>query len=337
MARLIWLGTLGGVESVATGVSADGSVVVGWVEYANGKMRAFRWTAKTGMRDLGTLGGIMGSAHGVSADGLVVVGAAVNSLDEYRAFRWTAAGGMQDLGTLPKYEDSSWAWGVSADGSVVVGQSAADGGAAADNKLQPRAYRWTARTGMQELRALFDVDESVASGVSADGSVVVGWMKYADYFRRAFRWTATTGMQDLSAQPYGVSMARGVSADGSVVVGVTTNASFQPRAFRWTAKTGMQYLGTFGGISEARGVSANGSIVVGYSENTRGQPRAFRWTAKTGMQDLNRLYASLLRYGSVLWDAYAVSPNGRYIVGEGYSAKRRREAFLLDTLAKPSR
>jgi probable HAF family extracellular repeat protein len=332
MARLIWLGTLGGVESVATGVSADGSVVVGWVEYANGKMRAFRWTAKTGMRDLGTLGGIMSTAYGVSVDGLVVVGRAGNFLGQVRAFRWTAAGGMQDLGTLPKYEDSSFADGVSADGSVVVGSSSVDGGAVADNKFQPRAYRWTARTGMQELRALFDVDQSVALGVSADGSVVVGWMKYADYIQRAFRWTAWTGMQDLSAQSYGVSIARGVSADGSVVVG---GSSFG--AFCWTAKTGMQLLGTFGGMSEARGVSANGSIVVGYSENTRGQPRAFRWTAKTGMQDLNRLYASLLRNGSVLWDAYAVSPNGRYIVGEGYSAKRRREAFLLDTLGKPSR
>jgi probable HAF family extracellular repeat protein len=332
MARLIWLGTLGGVESVATGVSADGSVVVGWVKYANGKGRAFRWTAKTGMQDLGTLGGFVSVAFGVSADGSVVVGSAMNSLGQGRAFRWTAAGGMQDLGTLPKYEDSSVAFGVSADGSVVVGHSAVVGGAAVDNKLQPRACRWTPRTGMQELRALFDVDESVAFSVSADGSVVVGLVKYASGKISAFRWTASTGMQDLSAQPYIASEARGVSADGSVVVGGSSGG-----AFRWTAKTGMQLLGTFGGISLARDVSANGSVVVGYSEDTRGQPRAFRWTAKTGMQDLNRLYASLLRDGSVLWDAHAVSPNGRYIVGEGYSAKRRREAFLLDTLGKPSR
>jgi probable HAF family extracellular repeat protein len=51
------LGTLGGSESEALGVSADGSVVVGDARNAEGRWRAFRWTASGGMRDLGTLGG----------------------------------------------------------------------------------------------------------------------------------------------------------------------------------------------------------------------------------------------------------------------------------------
>jgi probable HAF family extracellular repeat protein len=54
---LTWLGTLGGNDSVAYGVSADGSVVVGWSYNAAGYPRAFRWTAAGGMQDLGTLGG----------------------------------------------------------------------------------------------------------------------------------------------------------------------------------------------------------------------------------------------------------------------------------------
>jgi probable HAF family extracellular repeat protein len=95
------LGTLGGRESVAYGVSADGAVVVGWAYNAAGQRRAFRWTVDGGMQDLGTLpGGRESEAYGVSADGSVVVGWAYNAAGQRRAFRWTVDGGMQDLGTL---------------------------------------------------------------------------------------------------------------------------------------------------------------------------------------------------------------------------------------------
>jgi hypothetical protein len=50
------------------------------------------------------------------------------------------------------------------------------------------------------------------------------------------------------------------------------------------------------------------------------------------MEDLNLTYAHLLTDGSELWEAYAISPDGRYIVGRGYNAATgREEAFLLDT------
>ncbi len=50
------------------------------------------------------------------------------------------------------------------------------------------------------------------------------------------------------------------------------------------------------------------------------------------MEDLNTTYASLLTNGSVLIEARAISPDGRYIVGWGDNAATERyEAFLLDT------
>jgi probable HAF family extracellular repeat protein len=322
--QLIWLGTLGGNGSWASGVSADGSVVVGEAQNAAWQWRAFRWTAADGMRDLGTLGGDWSQAWGVSADdGSVVVGWARNAAGQPRAFRWTAAGGMQDLGTLGG--DSSWARGVSADGSVVVGWAENAAG-------QLRAFRWTAAGGMQDLGTLGG-DWSEARGVSADGSVVVGWAWNAAAQRRAFRWTAAGGMQDLGTLGGDRSEAFGVSANGSVVVGWAENAAGQERAFRWTAAGGMQDLGTLGGDwSWAYGVSADGSVVVGWAFNAAGRRRAFRWTAAGGMEDLNTTYANLLTNGSELWIAYAVSPDGRYIVGLGYNvATGLLEAFLLDT------
>jgi probable HAF family extracellular repeat protein len=276
------------------------------------------------MQDLGTLGGSESEAYGVSADGSVVVGRARNAAGRWRAFRWTAAEGMRDLGTLP---GGSWseAYGVSADGSVVVGR--------ADNAAgKGHAFRWTAVGRMQNLGALGG-SESVAYGVSADGSVVVGWARNAEERRRAFRWTTAAGwMQDLGALGGWESVAYGVSADGSVVVGAAYAIGYN-RAFRWTAGGWMQDLGTLGGDSSwAYGVSADGSVVVGCARNSEGGFRAFRWTAASGMEDLNITYAHLLTYGSKLYRANAISPDGRYIVGRGYNAATgRNEAFLLDT------
>jgi probable HAF family extracellular repeat protein len=185
---------------------------------------------------------------------------------------------------------------------------------------------------MQDLGTLGG-DWSAATGVSADGSVVVGVAYNAAGQERAFRWTAAGGMQDLGTLGGGESRALGVSADGSVVVGEANNAAGHEHAFRWTAARGMQDLGTLGGSgSEAHGVSADGSVVVGWAWNAAGQPHAFRWTASGGMEDLNITYAHLLTDGSMFGAALAISPDGRYIAGWGYNAATRRiEAFLLDT------
>jgi probable HAF family extracellular repeat protein len=77
-------------------------------------------------------------------------------------------------------------------------------------------------------------------------------------------------------------------------------------------------------------VSADGAVIVGTAQNQTGNWRAYLWTQEQGMQDLNVLCADLLTEGSVLTRAWAVSADGRSIVGYGYNAATKRtEAFLL--------
>ena len=247
---LTWLGVLpGGDWSWAYGVSADGSVVVGWARNAAGQLRAFRWTASGGMQDLGTLGGVWSNAWDVSADGAVVVGRAENAAGQLRAFRWTASGGMQDLGTLGG--NTSEAYGVSADGAVVVGW--------ADNAAgQLRAFRWTASGGMQDLGTLGGV-RSWAYGVSADGAVVVGEAQNAAGDYRAFRWTVGGGMEDLNLT-YASLLTNGselwtasaISPDGRYIVGYGYNAA--------TGRDEAFLLDTQGCASENGDVDANGCV-----------------------------------------------------------------------------
>jgi probable HAF family extracellular repeat protein len=76
------LGTLGGGYSVATGVSADGSVVVGGADSAVGLYHAFRWTASGGMEDLNTTYGcllIIDAVRAISPDGRYMVGWGYNT------------------------------------------------------------------------------------------------------------------------------------------------------------------------------------------------------------------------------------------------------------------
>lgn len=82
---------------------------------------------------------------------------------------------------------------------------------------------------------------SGARGVSADGSVVVGYSARTSG-NEAFRWTAEDGMVGLGDFPGGTffSEASGVSGDGAVVVGRGRDADDgEDDAFRWTAETGL--------------------------------------------------------------------------------------------------
>jgi len=131
--------------------------------------------------------------------------------------------------------------------------------------------------------------------------------------------------------------AYGVSDNGLVIAGRAHSAVTERwHACLWTWN-GSDYsprdLGTLGGNESQAFACTNNQIAVGWAHNAAGQRRAFRWTPSAGMIDLTAVYASLLSPGSYLELANDITPDSRFIVGQGYNAATgRREAFLLDTL-----
>jgi probable HAF family extracellular repeat protein len=317
----------GSFNSSASSVSDDGSVVVGSGTTASGQ-QAFRWTPGTGMAALGNLpdGSLRQTwANDVSADGSVIVGAGDPGTGQNKGFRWTEGGGMVSIGSL-NGSTSYAAYGVSAEGSVVVG----DGG--------QQAFRWTQSGGIQGLGFLPGRSLSTAAAVSADGSVVVGFGYNPWYYnKQAFRWTQSGGMLGLGLLPGGSdSWPSAVSPDGSVVVGTSSSSTSSFSVFRWTQSTGMVGIGNLPGRPAAHpgAVSANGSIIVGtnYSDNSNGDPRAFIWDAARGMRDLQSVLQTeygLNLTGWILQSASGISPDGKYIVGSGTNPSGQQEAFRV--------
>jgi probable HAF family extracellular repeat protein len=215
------------------------------------------------------------------------------------------------LGDLAGGQFASQAWGISADGAVVVGVGSTPNGY--------QAFRWTGgvMTGLGFLPSSSPF--SIARSVSADGAVVVGHSQSrAANGYAAYRWTDGGGMVDLGYLPGNGSgrSAYGVSADGSVVVGVSGL-----QAYRWTGGV-MTGIGSLlaNGNSAAYGVSANGAVVVGDASSGPGT-QAFRWTDGGGMVGIGDLPG-----GIFLSAALGVSANGAVVVGQSYSAYGR-EAF----------
>lgn len=318
------LGTLGGATSVASGVSGDGSTVVGSADASSGFAHAFRWTSTGGLVDMGTFGGNSSTAYGASFDGSVIVGSSqVVAGNTSHAFRWTAAGGMVDLGTLfttaSNPQPQSGAFAVNRDGSVVVGYSQYMFG-----KKFEHAFRWTAAGGMVDLGSLGGLFAR-ALAVNSDGSVVVGKSTVTTTNGapfHAFRWTTLTkSMTDLGTLGGSSSIASGVNADGTVVVGSAANAGGNDRAFRWTqASNTMVDLGTLGGTaSQAFGVNADGTVIVGSANVANGTSRAFRWTQNTNtmvsVDDWLRSQGISLA-ADITSTANGVSADGNVVVGQ---------------------
>lgn len=145
-------------------------------------------------------------ATDVSSDGSVIVG---YTTDPFRAFRWSQSGGWVTLHGLTG-DDAPFASVVTADGSVVFGTSAAEGG------TEERAVRWVGADGVaQEIGFGRRV-----TAANADGSLLV--------IDGLFVWSSQEGPRGITevlaglgadlSEWHSVSVT-GVSADGKAFSG----------------------------------------------------------------------------------------------------------------------
>jgi uncharacterized membrane protein len=267
---VFWLGLMnGGTFTYASGVSGDGSVVVGSGDSA-GLTRAFRWTNDAGFQPLPTPPGAAGSVYGtlVSIDGSVASGQWSDN-GTTRAWRWTAFGGTTPL------PGTGYPEGMSDDGSIIVGI----------DQAPLSLSRWSGD--VQDRYALPNgyTGQPISLRLSGNGAVAVGSM-YVNQFQpdwRPFRWSATEGFRVLSTYP--MSLANAVSFDASVIVGRAG------AAVAWTANRGevnlQQYAVSLGlalqgrTLDSAQLVSPNGRFIVGV-HNSSGDGWVLRLPAGFG-------------------------------------------------------
>ena len=172
--------------SRAAGISADGNLIVGTradsfnsMNLANGFIYNITANTSSLVDASGTFsaaGLSLTALTAISGNGQVAVGYAFNDTlsttpNDARAFSYNTAGSgtYTDLGKLGNASSWSIARAVNSTGSVIVGQS---------SNLLGKSEAFVYQTGtMTGLGFLGTGDESNATGVSADGTVIVGYSR----------------------------------------------------------------------------------------------------------------------------------------------------------------
>ena len=226
------------------------------------------------------------------------------------------------LGTLPSATGSkvSVARVISADGSIMAGNAV---GKSPSNATANRAVSWSAANGaITELVGNpATVGNADATGISDDGSTIVGWMyNSATATIQATRWTNAGGRQILGSLESGKSArAYGASADGSTVVGYG-GTSAGDRAFRWTATGGMTQLSILNGGTSATcgGISGDGSTAFGYCQ-VGSNYRAVVWDGAGTISDLGTLAGGSSAFiNACTADGSTIFGDSNYAAGSSY-------------------
>ena len=297
-------------------ISADGSTIVGSQTVAPNISHPFKWSPASPVVgvDLGVLTPNQSvGASAVNADGTLIVGYGYNTT----AFRWRPSTGLTPMspGALP--------YGVSADGSVIVGKIFQGSVAAIWTDIlgtQPTPPTLLPIVGFNALNDAY--------AISADNTIVVGnAIDASSESSSAAFWLLGNGQLLDGSPTLGSKAARAITPDGRIIVGCLGQDAFAggaAQAARWDNGIPIalgKLPGNLGAVADA--VSADGSVIVGhhfqqpYNIDTPRQP--FLWTPQTGLVDLQSLLLSVgtIMPSGTLTSARGVSADGRTIVGNG--------------------
>lgn len=318
-----------GVDTLNTGVSASGAVVVG--QRSSGT--AYRWdrvVSTTNMNnppdgsyvaDVGQT--VFPGVNGVSADGLVTVGAVYagtqNGLGDSVRWNPTATGTTASyLASLNTNQATDAARASNFDGSIIAGYQFFYIPAAGSAAQVP--IRWVNGTPSQLLTPTgYYFGE--ANGINGSGNIIVGHaFNTPSYTVNATIWNNGTPTAVGGIITGGASSFVGVNPLGNLAVGYASNGTANVAVAYDIALSSFSTLPALAGTSSgiARDASDNWNV-VGTMNYAAGGSTAFLWNSTLGTVDLN-VYLASLGFNLSGWNltsAYAISSDGLTIVGGG--------------------
>lgn len=298
--------------TLAYGISDDGRTVAGYsVITGSNSASGFLWTNASDRDDFGVRSGFPALTYtfGISNDGTAAVGMGYNGngrgdpWGQGRAFVYRN-GVIQNLGVLAG-GTSSRALDANHDGSVVVGYAEQNG--------IPRAFRWTAATGMVHLGFARPGDfYARAEAVSRDGRVIVG-RSSSGQSEVGYRWTESGGMEAL------LDFAPTcLNSDGSILGGFWGGSAKIWRS--GLVETLLERDGSESVLSISS-VDEGGDIAAGFVTVPGQRNRASIWTRETGTISLSEYVQSfgiLTDTNTELLECEAISSDGMTFTGRAY-------------------
>lgn len=292
-----------------TDVSNNG-VAVGNVMYGSHIM----WTEAGGTVVIGepASGAQIGGTTNVTIDGKFISGTMTNTntMGEEMALYNVETGQWKYLGALVPGQEVS-AWGMTSDGSTVVGLGFV-------SSMEAHAVKWTQEGGLVDLGSTFPETSSRANGINDDGTIIVGCQD-DDFDRFGAYWK--NGVQHLLKNNDGENVGEifAVTPDGKTMIGANYDWPYiwkETDGYLELPHEDPMYIG--GSIA----VTDDGKKVLGFYRpwgQSAFSGNGFIWTKENGVVDLNDYVQSLGvdAEGMTFSLPLGMSPNGKYIVGIG--------------------